>query len=184
MVGAGTVAEGKIQGLLGEGASIRVVAPEAAPQVRTWAASGAVAWEQRGFEPSDLDGSFLVIVATSSLELNTRVFVEARARGVLCNAVDDPERCDFYYPSVVRRGDLQIAVSTNGKSPALAQRLRQELEQQFGPEYAAWVAELGAEREQLNAEQLDPEVRKRILHELASRRSFEARNSALQGGGN
>ena len=184
VVGAGTVAEGKIRGLLAENAKVRVVAPEAVSQIKSWAASGVVQWEQRSFGPKDLDRVFLVVVATSSIEVNTQVFTQARSQGVLCNAVDDPERCDFYYPAVVKRGDLQIAISTNGRSPALAQRLRQELEEQFGPEYESWVAQLGTERDQLAAAELDPEIRKKILHELASRRSYEAHNAAQKSGGN
>ena len=181
VVGAGTVAEGKIQGLLGERAKVKVVAPEATPQIRQWAAEGAIEWGQREFASGDLEATFLVIVATSSRDVNALVFSEAHARGILCNAVDDPPNCDFYYPAVVRRGDLQIAISTGGRSPALAQRIRQELEQQFGPEYESWVAELGTQREELAATNLDPEVRKQILHELASRGCFEARNAAREG---
>lgn len=184
VVGAGVVAEGKIQGLLTERASVRVVAPKATAQIRQWAAAGVIEWDQRAFEPRDLEGTFLVIVATSSRDVNTRVFTAAHAKGILCNAVDDPANCDFYYPAVVRRGDLQIAVSTGGQSPALAQRIRQELEKQFGPEYESWVATLGKQREELAVADLDPEVRKRILHELASRASFEARNASQEGGRN
>jgi len=184
IVGAGVVAEGKIHGLLAERASVRVVAPEATAQIRQWATARVIEWEQRSFEPRDLEGTFLVIVATSSRDLNNRVFTAAHAKGILCNAVDDPANCDFYYPAVVRRGDLQIAVSTGGQSPALAQRIRQELEKQFGPEYASWVATLGKQREELAGADLDPDVRKRILHELASRTSFEARNAAQEGGRN
>jgi precorrin-2 dehydrogenase / sirohydrochlorin ferrochelatase len=91
-----------------------------------------------------------------------------------CNVVDDPEYCDFYYPAVVRRGDLQVAISTNGHSPALAQRIRRELEIQFGPEYGEWLEELGRIRQQLFASKLDPEERRRLLHELAGRAAFEA----------
>ena len=184
VVGAGAVAEGKIQGLLAERASVKVVAPEGTVQIRNWASAGAIEWHQREFESADLEGKFLVIVATSSRDVNTRVFTEAHAKGVLCNAVDDPPNCDFYYPAVVRRGDLQIAISTGGHSPALAQRLRQELEQQFGPEYESWVAELGKQREEIAASDLDPAVRKRILHELASRASFDAQLAAQKGGRN
>lgn len=184
VVGAGTVAEGKIQGLLAERASVKVVAPEATSQVRLWASAGLIEWYQREFESADLEGKFLVIVATSSRDVNTRVFTEAHAQGILCNAVDDPPNCDFYYPAVVRRGDLQIAISTGGHSPALAQRIRQELEQQFGPEYESWLVELGKQREELAASDLDPEVRKRILHELASRASFDAQLAAQKGGRN
>lgn len=184
VVGAGLIAEGKIQGLLAERASVKVVAPEATSQIRQWASAGAIDWQQREFESADLEGKFLVIVATASRDVNSRVFTEAHAKGILCNAVDDPPNCDFYYPAVVRRGDLQIAISTGGQSPALAQRIRQELEQQFGPEYESWVAELGKQREELAASDLDPDVRKRILHELASRSSFDAQVAAQKGGRN
>jgi precorrin-2 dehydrogenase/sirohydrochlorin ferrochelatase len=184
VIGAGTVAEGKIQGLLAERAFVKVVAPQATAQIRQWASAGTIHWQQREFESADLEGKFLVVVATSSRDVNTRVFTEAHAEGILCNAVDDPPNCDFYYPAVVRRGDLQIAISTGGQSPALAQRIRQELEQQFGPEYESWVAELGKQREELAASDLDPDVRKRILHELASRASFDAQLAAQKGGRN
>ena len=157
---------------------MKVVAPQATAHIRQLASVGSIDWQQREFESSDLEGKFLVIVATSSREVNTRIFTEARANSILCNAVDDPPNCDFYYPAVVRRGDLQIAISTGGHSPALAQRIRQDLEQQFGPEYQSWVVELGKQREELAATDLDPEVRKRILHELASRSSFEAHKIA------
>jgi precorrin-2 dehydrogenase/sirohydrochlorin ferrochelatase len=182
VVGAGVVAEGKIQGLIAERASIEVVAPEATAQIRQWAEAGVIAWTQRAFQPGDLEGKLLVVVATPSRDVNHRVFTEAQAKGILCNAVDDPSNCDFYYPAVVRRGDLQIAISTAGQIPALAQRIRQELEKQFGPEYESWVARLGKQREELAATDLDADVRKRILHELASDASF--RNVAREGGRN
>jgi precorrin-2 dehydrogenase/sirohydrochlorin ferrochelatase len=176
VVGAGTVAEGKIRGLLDAGASIQVVAPRAVFQVRRWQWEGVLGWKPREFDPRDLDGVFLVIAATNSHEVNTRIYKEAHARNVLCNAVDDPENCDFYYPAVVKRGDLQIAISTNGRSPALAQRLKSELEEQFGPEYEAWLQELGEAREQLFLAKIDAEVRKRLLHQLASRENFNKRS--------
>ena len=181
VVGAGGVAEGKIRGLLEAGASVQVVAPGAVLQVQKWARAGAIAWKARRFQPHDLDGAFLVIAATSSLDLNAQVFNEARERKVLCNSVDDPEHCDFYYPAVVHRGELQIAISTNGRSPALAQRLRQELEEQFGPEYAAWVKELGEARDELTAKKVALEPRRKLLHELASHAAFVNRNKAPQG---
>jgi precorrin-2 dehydrogenase / sirohydrochlorin ferrochelatase len=93
---------------------------------------------------------------------------------VLCNIVDVPALCDFYYPSVVQRGALQIAISTAGLSPALAQRLRKQLEDQFGPEYEEWVGQLGEARDKLFSTKLDPEERKRRLHELASEEAFKA----------
>ena len=111
--------------------------------------------------------------ATALGDLNAAVFAEADRRNILCNAVDDIDHCHFYYGSVVQRGDLQIAISTNGKSPALAQLLRQELEQQFGPEYAAWVDWLGAAREVLRAQSTDADTTKRWLHLLASPQMLE-----------
>jgi precorrin-2 dehydrogenase/sirohydrochlorin ferrochelatase len=173
VVGAGTVAQAKIRSLLDAGAEVRVVAPQGI--VEEWARTGAIQWEKRDFQASDLDSVFLVIAATNSSEVNGVIFREAQRRNILCNGVDDPEHCDFYYPAVVRRGDLQIAISTAGKSPALAQRLRRDLEAQFGPEYAGWLEELGAARQRLFASAIDPELRKQLLHSLASRRSHEAR---------
>jgi siroheme synthase-like protein len=120
-----------------------------------------------------LNGAFLAIAATSAPGVNETVFRDAEARGILCNAVDDIEHCHFYYGAVVQRGDLQIAISTNGKSPALAQRLRRELETEFGPEYEVWLQWLGAAREALRANDPSSETTKKLLHELASRPMFE-----------
>jgi precorrin-2 dehydrogenase/sirohydrochlorin ferrochelatase len=122
----------------------------------------------------DLDGTLLAIVATASRALNGSIYREAQRRGVLCNVVDDPEYCDFYYPAVVRRGDLQIAISTNGQSPSLAQKLRQQLERQFGPGYARWIAELGETRRLVLASSLDAERKSALLHSLASREAVKA----------
>jgi precorrin-2 dehydrogenase/sirohydrochlorin ferrochelatase len=174
VIGAGTSAETKIAGLLGTGGKIRVVAPEATAQVRSWAQSKAIEWHQRPFQPSDLEGIFLVVAATSSTELHGRIFALATQLGVLCNIVDVPALCDFYYPSVVQRGALQIAVSTAGLSPALAQRLRKQLETEFGPEYEEWLAQLGEAREKLHSTDMDPDRRKRLLHEIASEEAFQA----------
>jgi precorrin-2 dehydrogenase/sirohydrochlorin ferrochelatase len=174
VVGAGKVGEPKIGGLLETGARIRVVAREASLAVREWARQGKIELELRPFLAEDLDGAFLAIVATNSRSLNERVYHEAQGRGVLCNVVDVPDLCDFFYPAVVRRGDLQIAVSTAGQSPSLAQNIRQQLEKQFGPGYAAWVAELGETRKLILASDLDKERKLDLLHSLASREALEA----------
>ncbi len=174
VVGAGKVGEPKIGGLLETGARIRVVALDATPTVREWARAGKVELELRAYTAADLAGAFLAIVATSSRSLNERIYREAQARGVLCNVVDVTDLCDFFYPSVVRRGDLQIAVSTSGKSPSLAQKIRQQLEKQFGPGYAAWVAELGETRKLILASDLDKERKLELLHSLASREAVDA----------
>jgi len=139
VVGGGAVAEGKIKGLFAAEARVRLVAPQVTPAIAQWIGQGKIEWRAKTFAPADLDGAYLVIAATSAPGVNEAVFVETDARGLLCNAVDDIEHCHFYYGSVVQRGDLQIAISTNGKSPALAQRLRLHLEKQFGPEYELWL---------------------------------------------
>jgi precorrin-2 dehydrogenase / sirohydrochlorin ferrochelatase len=174
VVGAGKVGEPKIGGLLDTGAHIRVIAREATNAVREWARAGRISLELRSFTPDDLDDTFLVVVATSSRSVNEFIYREAERRGVLCNVVDVPEYCDFFYPAVVKRGDLQIAISTTGQSPSLAQKLRQQLEKQFGPGYATWVAELGETRRLILASDLDAERKQELLHSLASREAFEA----------
>jgi len=171
VVGGGAIAEGKIAGLLEAGAAITVVAPEVRDAVREWSRSARITWIARRFCPSDLERAFLVVAATSRLEVNDLVFREARRRGILCNVVDDPEHCDFYYPAVLRRGRLQIAISTGGLSPALAQRLRRELEHQFSTDYGDWLEELGATR-RLMSRQGNASDRRRRLHRLASQESF------------
>jgi precorrin-2 dehydrogenase / sirohydrochlorin ferrochelatase len=181
VIGAGNIAESKIESLLVTEARIQVVAPQVNDRVADWARQKLISLNQREFQPSDLEGMFIAIAATSSRDLNERIFREAQHRKVLCNVVDDPEHCHFYYPAVVRRGDLQIAISTAGRSPALAQRLRRELETQFRPEYADWVSQLGSIRENLFRIEEDPEKRRRLLHEMASREAFAARNSIDQG---
>jgi len=174
VVGAGRVGELKIRGLLPTGARIRVVAHKASEAVREWSRSGEIVLEERGFVLSDLENVFLVVVATASRDLNEFVFGEAQARSILCNVVDVPEQCDFYYPAVVQRGDLQIAISTSGQSPSLAQKIRQQLERQFGPGYARWVAELGETRRKVLASNLDPDRKRDLLQSLASVEAFEA----------
>jgi precorrin-2 dehydrogenase / sirohydrochlorin ferrochelatase len=174
VVGAGKVGEPKIGGLIDNGARIHVVAIAAGEQVREWANAGKIHLELRAFSSADLDGKFLAVVATASRSLNESIYVEAQRRGVLCNVVDVPDLCDFFYPAVVRRGDLQIAISTAGQSPSLAQKLRQQLERQFGEGYTAWVEQLGATRRLILASELDKETKSELLHSLASKEAFEA----------
>ena len=170
VVGGGRVAGSKIEGLLHCGAVVRVVAPEVTREIMSWNDNKWLTWVARGFQSSDLEDVHLVVAATGSRRVNDAVFRAADARRILCNTVDEPERCHFYYPAVVRRGDLQIAISTGGLSPALAKSLRSELESYIGPEYGAWVERLGAIRKRLLARPMDASRRSRILHRLADRR--------------
>jgi precorrin-2 dehydrogenase / sirohydrochlorin ferrochelatase len=139
IVGGGPVAFRKAEGLLEAGAIPRVVAPQVVGELAALATRGAIRLELRPFEVPDLDGAFLVIAATDDPALNRAVSEEAQARGALVNVVDVPEESSFIVPAVVRRGAMNIAVSTGGASPALARRLREQLDAQFGPEYKQLV---------------------------------------------
>src|SRR5262245_20333109 len=173
VVGGGEIAAGKIDGLLKAGAKVRLIAPEVHPSLISAIRTRKVEWVPREFAAGDLGGAALAIAATSAPGVNASVYREAESRGIFCNAVDDVENCHFYYGSVMQRGDLQIAVSTNGKSPALAQRLRQELEQQFGPEYEVWLEWLGTARELLRAASGGTELAKQMLHHLSSKLMYD-----------
>ena len=146
-----------------------VIAPDALLRVREWAAEGLVTWHRREYVAGDLRGAFLVVAATATAAVNRAVFAEASAAGILCNAVDDPPFCDYYFPSVVRRGELQIAISTAGESPALAQRLRKEINAQLPLDTGNWLMELGRLRREVTAVEPIGEPRKLLLHELAQR---------------
>jgi precorrin-2 dehydrogenase / sirohydrochlorin ferrochelatase len=126
VVGAGKVTEAKIASLLRAGANVTVIAPKACEAVAKLAHRGRIAWHLRSFRAQDLRCAFLVVAATSSNHVHESVRRAATQFGVLCNIADDPERCDFYYPAIVRRGALQIAISTSGESPALAQQIRRD----------------------------------------------------------
>ena len=172
VVGAGRTAATKTAGLLAHGAQVTVVSPKAVRRIQADARRGKLTWHQRPFVPRDLQGAFLAVSATNSPTMNEAVFRACSARGILCNVVDDPEHCDFFYPAVVRRGPLQIAISTNGYSPALAARLRRELERQFGREWGAWVEQVGLRRQELLRQAMPARARRRRLLELVSPRAF------------
>jgi uroporphyrin-III C-methyltransferase/precorrin-2 dehydrogenase/sirohydrochlorin ferrochelatase len=169
LVGAGTVALEKIGSLLKTGVKLRVIAPQARPEIRQLAAEGKLEWIEREFQPSDLDGNFIVIAATDVPEVNATVYREAVARGIACNSVDDIPNCDFFFGSVVSRGDLQIAISTAGESPALAQRLRREIDEQLPEDLGLWLVQVGELRREVLSTQPRGEERRLVLHELAQR---------------
>jgi uroporphyrin-III C-methyltransferase/precorrin-2 dehydrogenase/sirohydrochlorin ferrochelatase len=180
LVGAGTVALEKINSLLITGLRLRVIAPEAKPQIQELARNDRLDWIQRRFDAADLDDNFVVIAATDDPEVNATVYREAVRRGILVNSVDDPPHCDFYFGSVVRRGDLQIAISTAGESPAVAQRLRREIDARLSVDIGPWLSNLGAFRREVLATLPPGEDRKALLHEMAEREFFEARSTPLR----
>jgi precorrin-2 dehydrogenase/sirohydrochlorin ferrochelatase len=165
VIGAGKVAAAKVEGLLSCGARVVVIGPKAVRRIRDRANAGKLVWRRRRFSPHDLRGAFLAIAATDSPSTNESVFRFCQAREVLCNSVDDPEHCDFFYPAVVRRGPVQIAISTSGRSPALAARLRRELGRQFGPEWSAFVERVGRKRQEILRLPQSTQ-RKRLLKEI------------------
>lgn len=174
LVGAGTVALEKVGSLLTTGVRLRVVAPEARAEIRQLAAQGRLEWIQRKFEPSDLEGSFIVIAATDVPEVNAAVYHAAVERGIPCNSVDDIPHCDFFFGAVVRRGELQIAISTAGESPAVAQGLRAEIDAQLPQDLGPWLARLGELRREVLASHPRSEERKLLLHQLAQRQNCES----------
>jgi len=169
LVGAGNVALEKIGTLLRTGLQLRVVAPKARPEIVDLAREGTLDWTPRAFELGDIDGNTLVIAATDSPEVNAAVYHGAVERGILANSVDDIPNCDFFFGSIVSRGNLQIAISTGGESPAVAQRLRREIDEQLPEDLGPWLENLGALRREVLALHPRSESRKLLLHQLAHR---------------
>jgi uroporphyrin-III C-methyltransferase len=174
LVGAGNVALDKIGSLLKTGLELCVIAPEARPEIQQLARDGKLELILRAFEPADLDGSFVVVTATDSAEVNGQVYREAVERGILCNSVDDIPNCDFYFGSIVTRGDLQIAISSAGQSPAVAQQLRQEIDEQLPEDLGTWLASLGHLRREVLAIHPAGEPRRLLLHQLAEHQICES----------
>lgn len=172
VVGAGRIAAAKATALLDHGATVVVISPQAVKRIQTLSRAGRLVWKRRNFAPRQVAGALLVVAATNSSLVNEAVYCACEARGILCNVVDDPKHCHFFYPAVVRRGSLQIAVSTGGRSPALAARLRGELEQLFGPEWSAWVEHVGKMRRHLLEETMPPKQRKQQLLLMSSPQAF------------
>jgi uroporphyrin-III C-methyltransferase/precorrin-2 dehydrogenase/sirohydrochlorin ferrochelatase len=169
VVGAGNVALEKVSNLLKTGLQLRVVAPDARPEIAELAREGKLELIQRAFELSDLDGNTLVIAATDVPEVNAAVYHGAVERGVVANSVDDIPNCDFFFGSIVTRGSLQVAISTGGESPAFAQRLRREIDEQLPADLGPWLENLGTLRREVLATHPRSESRKLLLHQLANR---------------
>jgi len=142
VLGGGPVAERRIASLLDEGARVTVVSPQVTVEIEQWAATGRIRLERRRYVNGDLRGARTAFAATGDADANRVARAEADARGIWLNVADEPSLCDFFVPAVVRRGHLTVAVSTDGASPALAARLRDQLEQELGPEYADVLQQL------------------------------------------
>ena len=151
VVGGGTVAKRKVEGLLPCGAKVVVISPELCPELQSRVEEGDVDWQQREYQRGDLQGAKLVFAATNSTATQKMVQEEADAAGVLVNVITDPKSCSFQVPAVIRQGALLITVATDGASPALAARIRKELTLQYGPEYAVLLDLMAAVRKEVVA---------------------------------
>lgn len=149
VVGGGSVAERKILGLLTAGAQVRVISPQLTGTLAQLADDGHIEWLERGYAQGDLTGALLIFAATDSREVQEAVFREADRAGQLVNVIDAPTRCSFHVPAVVKRGDLTLAVSTGGKSPAVAAMVRKQLAENFGEEYGLLLDLISRLREQV-----------------------------------
>ncbi len=169
VVGGGSVGTRKVKTLVECGAEVTVVSPGVSRNLLELAGRGLILLEKRLYRETDLEGMFLVIGTTDDEELNRQISIDAEKLNMLCNIADRPAVCNFILPSIVNRGDLAISISTSGKSPALARRLRIELEEQFGNEYAELLRLMGAIRKKLLGQKHEPEAHKQLFEQLISR---------------
>ena len=174
VIGGGKIAEGKVQGLLAVQAKVTVIAPDLTSHLQSLVKQKQIMYVSRKYQAGDLTGAFLVICATDQAEINRQVWEEASANHQLVNVVDDTPRCNFIAPSILRKGDLTIAISTSGKAPALAVRLKERLQRELGPEYERFLELAGELREPLARHIPDFETRKAIWYELVDSEILEA----------
>lgn len=168
VVGGGQVGTRKVKGLLQSGAIVTVVTLEATQAIATWATEKKICLLQRAYKTSDLEGQFMVIGATDNEMLNRQIYTDAEQRNMLCNIADWLPGCNFILPAVIRRGDLALAISTAGKSPAFARFLRLKLENEYGMEYASLLDLMGTIRKKLLAQEHAPEEHKPLFEALIS----------------
>ena len=166
VIGGGKIAEGKVEGLLAVEAKVTVISPDLTPHLQDLVKQNRITFLSRTYQPGDLTGAFLVISATDQAEINHHVWQEASTNNQLVNVVDDTPRCNFIAPSILRKGDLTIAISTSGKAPALAVRLKERLQRELGPEYERFLELAGKLREPLGHHIPDFETRKALWYEL------------------
>jgi len=173
VIGGGPVAQRKALSLLTAGADVTIVSPRLTPRLHDLARSGKITHHKKDFDEKDLSGRVLVIAATDSPEVNTRAARACRKKGILVNAATPPEESTFIVPSVVEQGDLLIAVSTSGASPALSKKIRKELEARYGPEYEQFLGKLAAVRKRVQDEVKDARKRERIFQAIAHSDAIE-----------
>ena len=168
VVGGGSVAERKVLSLLDSGAKVLVISPKLTTALKKLVAKKAISYCPKSYEQGDLKGFFLAYSATNNSKVNKEVFQEAKKQGILLNVVDVPELCNFIVPSVVGRGDLLIAISTSGKSPAMAKKIRQQLEKEFGREYAVFLDIMGKVRDKILTKSKESDKNKKIFESIVN----------------
>lgn len=173
VLGGGTEAERKVKGLLDVHATVTVISAELTDQLRLWYETAAIEWVSRDYETGDLQGAFLVMACGHDPGLNQRIREEAQAVGTLINVVDDPARSNFVAGSIMRQGALTLAISTSGCAPALAVRLRERFEREFGPEYAAFLDLMRELRASLAARDADFQARRARWYALVDSEVLE-----------
>ena len=166
VIGGGKTATRKVKALLQAKAKVTVISPKFTKELKELAENGAIEVIKRRYEEGDLDKYFLIFGATNSEEINKTVIKEAKKKNILCNVVDDPPNCDFYVPSTYTQGDLKIAISTNGKSPALARKIKEELSNFYGKQVAIFLDLLGSLRKKIRAEFPDETTRRKIFSKI------------------
>jgi precorrin-2 dehydrogenase/sirohydrochlorin ferrochelatase len=166
VVGGGSVGTRKVNTLVECGALVTVVSPKISEALASLADHHAIDIQRRGYQSTDLNGVFLVIGATSDERLNQQISNDAERLNILCNIADRPAACNFILPAIVHRGDLVIAISTSGNSPAFAKKLRKDIEKQYGAEYAAFLQLMGAIRQRLLQADHAPEAHKPIFNQI------------------
>lgn len=166
VVGGGSVGTRKVLTLLNCGGRVTVISPKLTEKLRTLAEKGKIHWISRPYSSSDMRDAFLVIGATDDEDLNRQLHLDAEKSNKLCNIADQPESCNFILPSIVNRGDLVVTISTSGKSPAYAKKLRKTLENDFGEEHAVFLKMMGAIRKKILSEDHEPEFHKPIFEKL------------------
>lgn len=185
VIGGGGIAEGKVDGLLAADAHVTVISSDLTPHLQELAGRGEITHIARRYQPGDLAGALIVISATDQVEINHQVWQEAVGHGQLINVVDDTPHCNFIAPAILRNGDLTIAISTAGKAPALAVRLKERLQREIGPEYERFLELAGQLREPLARSIPDFETRKALWYELVDSDALDLlargdRSSALE----
>jgi siroheme synthase-like protein len=166
VVGGGYGTEERVRALLDAGARVRLISPESSEQIERWAGQGRIEWLVREYAPGDLEGAFLVIACPRDRARNAQIWAEAEARGIPMDAIDDSAHASFILPAIHRQGDLVVAVSSNGKSPALASRVRDRIARDLGPAYGEFLELLGQLRPEVIERFPDFTLRRKIWYRL------------------